>query len=103
MQGFVQLPDETKVAIAALVLWLVSRGITYLVTLVPFLSFLVEFEEPLSLAIATALIGALQNAVPDAFGQVAVLAVQLVLAVLAAFGIGNSLKQRGYKFFGAKK
>jgi len=99
MQGFVALPDDVKVGIVAVVVWLVSWVFAQLIALVPFLKFLEEFKEPLALAISAALIGALENAIPDAFGTIAVIGIQLVLALLALFGVGGVLKQRGYRLF----
>lgn len=97
--GFVALPDPVKLGITAVVVWAVSFFIAKLIALVPFLSFLEEFREPLALAIAATLIGALENAIPDAYGAIAVIAIQLILAILAFFGVGNVLKRRGVKGF----
>jgi hypothetical protein len=99
METFVSLPDPIKVSITAVIVWLVSWGITQLVTLVPFLKFLEDFKQPLALAIAAALIGALEAAVPDAYAGVAVAAIQLVLVILALFGVGTALKERGARAF----
>lgn len=95
VNGFVALPDSVKVGITAVVLWLVSIVITNLVLLVPFLAFLEQFKQPLSLALAAALIGLVEKAIPDAYAKVAVIAIQLVLAVLAMFGIGQTLAALG--------
>ena len=99
MEGFVALPDDVKIGIAAVVLWLVSFVFSQLIALVPFLKFLEEFREPLALAIAAALIGWLENALPTGLDNIAILAIQLVLAVLAAFGVSAVFKKRGYRFF----
>ena len=99
-QGFVQLPDGVRVGITAVIVWLVSWVFAQLILLVPFLKFLEEFKEPLALAIAAALIGWIENIVPDAYGGVAVLAIQLLLAILALFGVGQVFKKRGARFFG---
>ena len=99
MEGFVALPDDVKIGIAAVILWLVSFVFSQLIALVPFLKFLEEFREPLALAIAAALIGWLENALPTGLDNIAILAIQLVLAVLAAFGVSAVFKKRGYRFF----
>lgn len=99
MEGFVALPEDVKIGIAAVVLWLVSFVFAKLIALVPFLKFLEEFREPLALAIAAAAIGWLENALPTGMDNVAILAVQLVLAVLAALGVSAVFKKRGYGFF----
>lgn len=96
---FVQFPDSVQIGITAVVIWVIAFFFAKLIALVPFLSFLEEFREPVSLAVAAALIGWLQNIVPDAYGQVAITAIQLILAILAAFGVGNALKARGVKGF----
>ena len=93
--GFVALPDSVKVGITAIVLWLVSIVITNLILLVPFLVFLEDFKQPLSLALAAALIAVIEKAIPDAYARVAVIAIQLVLAILAMFGIGAVLAAHG--------
>jgi hypothetical protein len=98
-QGFVELPDGVKNGITSVVLVAVSFGLAKLITLIPLFKFLDQYREPVAYAIALALIEAIQAAVPDAYGAVAVLAIQLVLAIQALFGIANTLKQRGYRFF----
>ena len=95
VNGFVSLPDTVRVGITAVVLWLVSIVLSNLILLVPFLAFLEQFKQPLSLALAAALIGLVEKAVPDAYARVAVIAIQLVLAVLAVFGIGAELAAQG--------
>ena len=97
--SFVALPDEVKVSITALIVWAVAWGFMKLVTLVPFLKFLDPFKEPIALVIAAALIGAFENAIPDSYAQVAVVGVQLVLALLALFGAGKALGDKGYRLF----
>ena len=99
MSTFVALPEDVKIGIIAVVLWLVSFVFAKLIALVPFLKFLDEFREPLALAIAASLIGALENALPSGFDSIAILALQLVLAVLAIFGVGTVLREKGVKGF----
>lgn len=97
MEGFVALPDEVKIGITSVVLFVVSFALAKLIALVPFLAFLNAYREPLAFAIAAALIEALQNVIPDAFAAVAILAAQLLLAILAAFGVGAVMKRQGYR------
>jgi len=99
MEFFIALPDEVKVGLTAVVLWVVSFFLAKLIALVPFLKFLEEFREPLAFAIAAALIGAIEAAVPDAYAQILVVGLQLILAILAFFGIGTALKKSGVKAF----
>lgn len=97
--SFVEFPEEVKVGVIAVVVWAISWAFAQLVALVPFLSFLNEFKEPLALAISAALIGWLQNAIPDQYGGIAVIGVQLVLAILALLGVGKALGAKGYRLF----
>jgi hypothetical protein len=92
---FAELPSAIKVSIAAVVTWLVSMVLANLILLVPFLQFLEQFQGPLSLALAAAVISYVERIVPDAYGRVAIAALQLVLAVLAVFGIGAELAAMG--------
>jgi hypothetical protein len=95
INGFVALPDGIKAGITAVVLWVVSVVFANLIALVPFLAFLAQFVQPVSLAIAAALIAALEKALPDAYPQIAITALQLILLVLAAFGVGVELSAQG--------
>ena len=99
MEGFVALPEDVKAGILAVVLFAISFVFAKLIALVPFLAFLEELREPLALAIGASLIGALENALPTGYDAVAILALQLILAVLAMFGLGNVLKEKGVKGF----
>jgi hypothetical protein len=98
-QWFVDLPGELELGITAVVLVAVSFGFAKLLSLVPFLAFLGEFREPLAYAIAVALIGWIEAAVPDAFANIAIISIQLVLAILAFFGVANVFKEQGIKGF----
>jgi len=98
-QGFVELPGDAKAGITAVLLVGVSFVFAKLITLIPLLKFLESFREPLAFAIAAELIGFIQNIVPDAYGAIAILGVQLVLAILAVFGVANELKRRNVRGF----
>ena len=100
METFVALPDPVKISMTGVIVWIVSWLFAQLITMVPWLSFLEQFKEPLALSIAAALIGWLENAVPDAYGGIAVAGIQLLLVILAFFGVGNGLKARGVRLFG---
>ncbi len=98
LQGFVTLPADVRVGITALVVAVVAFTFAKVISLVPFLSFLESFREPVALATAATLIGWIESAVPDAYAQVAILAIQLLLAVLAVLGVFNVLKARGVRY-----
>jgi hypothetical protein len=91
---FVDLPDEVEGGITAVVVWAISWLFVQLITLVPFLKFLEEFKMPLALALSAQLIALIENAVPDAFGGVAIAGIVLVLTILALFGVGEVLRKR---------
>lgn len=93
--GFVELPDPVKLGIEAVVVWLLAALFTNLILLVPFLAFLVPFQIPIAMALAAALIGWLEQIIPDAWGTVAVYAIQFVLALLAMIGVGQTLVAQG--------
>lgn len=99
VQGFVDLPDTVEAGITGVVVWLVSWFFVQLVLLLPFLSFLEEFKQPLALALSAQLIALIENAVPDAFGDVAVAGIIFVLTILAFFGVGQVLQRRGVRGF----
>lgn len=99
INGFVELPDPLKVAVTSFVLAAFSFAFAKLIALIPFLAFLEQYRQSVAMLAAVALIGWFQNAVPDAYAAVAILALQLVLAVLALFKVGDVLKLRGVKGF----
>lgn len=100
LQSFVELPADAKAGITGVVLFAVSWLFVQLFMLLPFLKNILDgFQTPLAMAISAALIGLIQNSTPDALGNVVVLAVQLVLALLALFGIGEELRKRNVKLF----
>lgn len=94
---FAQLPDTLKADITALVLVVVSWLVAKLITLIPPLRFLAEFQVPLAMAIAAQVIGYIETATPDAYAAVVILALQLVLAVLALIFTAAQLKAKGYR------
>ena len=100
IQSFVELPADQQARIAALVLVVVSWAIAKLIALIPFLSFLEQFREPLALALAAELINLIQNGIPDAFGGIAVAAVQLLLELAALVIVFVKLRERGVKIRG---
>jgi hypothetical protein len=88
---FVALPDETKAVLAALVLGLVNTAVQLAIAYVPWLSFLEKYKEDWAGAVTVALITWLQNVLPSAYPDVAVLAVNLVLSILVAVGVIKKL------------
>lgn len=98
-QKFVELPDGTRATLTALVVAVVGFAIAKAVTYVPFLAFLLPFREPLGYALSAALIEALQNVLPTAYPEISILAVQLILAIIAALKLFEVLKLRGARFF----
>lgn len=101
IQGVVSLPNPLKVAITGVVVWIVAWVFAKIVVLIPWVGPILEpYKEPLALLIAASLIGFIEATVPDAYGAVAVAAIELLLVILALFGIGSTLgKKRGVKFF----
>jgi hypothetical protein len=96
---FVDLPDNVEGGITAVVVWAVSWLFVQLITLWKFLSFLEEFKMPLALALSAQLIALIENAVPDAFGGVAIAGIVLILTILALFGVGEVLRKRNVRGF----
>lgn len=97
--SFVELPGTVKADITALVIFIISWLFMKLVELVPALKFLEEFRVPLAMALASQLIGLIEVGVPDAYGAVAILAIQLILALVALFLGAQKLKDRGVRAF----
>jgi len=96
---FVELPEDAKIRITALVVAVVAFFLAKLVELVPFLKWLEEFRMPFSLVLAAELIGLIQNAVPDAYAGVAVAAITLILELVALVLVFVKLKERGVRAF----
>ena len=84
-ESFVALPDPLKASITAVVLVVFSLAFTNFVLLAPFLMFLQPYVVPIASAVALALIAWLERMIPDAYGQVAIYALELVLALVAVF------------------
>lgn len=95
----IALPEPLKLSITGLFVWLVAFLFAKLITLVPFLKFLEPYKTPIAMAAAAAVIGWIELNTPDAYGAAVVAAIQLILVILALFGVGEALKQRGVKFF----
>ena len=95
--GFVELPSDLQLQVTGLVVALVAFCFAKLIEYIPVLAFLEEFREPFSLALATQLLAALQNALPSAYPEISILVVQLILAVLAAVKFLDLLKKRGVR------
>lgn len=89
--GFVDLPQSVEAGITAVITFAVGWALTKIILLLPFLEFLRDFETQFALAVSAQLIALVENAVPDAYGGVAVSGIVFVLAILALFGIGEKL------------
>lgn len=90
----IALPDPLKIAITGVVLWVVSWAFAWLATKLPWIGVvLAGYKQPLAMLIAAALISFIEASVPDAYGAVAVAALELILVLLALFGIGARLKE----------
>jgi len=87
----ITLPDPIKAGLMAVVLYVVSIVFTNLILFAPFLQFLEQFKMPLASGLALALIAWIQKVVPDLYEKVAIAALELVLAILAIYGIGVAL------------
>jgi hypothetical protein len=101
-QNFVPLPDASRLAITALVVAVVGLAFAKIGELIPWaVPFLSKYKEEISLALAAALIGVIENALPSAYPEISLLVVELVLAVLAAIGLFKVLGKAGVKGFRA--
>ena len=94
-QGFVSLPDDVVLGINAVAVLLFGYGIAYVIALVPFLSFLKDFQVPLAAAISAQVIQFLQVSIPDQFGAVAVHALRALLALIAIYTAAKQLNRQG--------
>ena len=88
LQPFVALPEATQISITFLVVGLVGIAFNYIGGLLPWSApFLAKYKEEISLSLAAAVVGLVQNALPGAYPEISVLFVQLLLAALAATGL----------------
>ena len=94
-QGFVSLPDDVVLGINAIAVLLFGYGIAYVIALVPFLSFLKDFQVPLAAAISAQVIQLLQVSIPDQFGAVAIHALRALLALIAIYTAAKQLNRQG--------
>jgi hypothetical protein len=99
MNWFVELPADVTLQISALVAVAVGFLLAKLIALLPWLSFLEQWRDPLSKAIALELIVLLQNALPSQYPEISILAVKLVLEVLVILAAFSVLKKNGYRLF----
>jgi len=97
---FVQLPDATRLGITAVVIAVVGLAFAWIGGQLPWtVPFLAKYKEEISLTLAAALIGLIENALPSAYPEISILVVELVLAVLAAVGLFKILAKAGVKGF----
>lgn len=99
---FVPLPDATRLAITAVVVAVVGLAFAWIGGKLPWtVPFLSKYKEEVSLALAAAVIGFVENALPSAYPDISILVVELVLAVLAAIGLFKVLGKAGARGFKA--
>ena len=86
---FVDLPASVELSITAAVtaaFYLLAR---FIVAQLPWLGgFFERYAAEWALGLSVAFIGVLENFLPEAYPEISVLAVQLVLAILVAVGVG---------------
>ncbi len=93
--GVIALPEPLKASLTAVVIVVISVLFANIVLLLPILAFLEPFKVQIAIAAAMTLINYIQKAVPDAYEQVAIKAIEFVLALLMFFGIGQTLAAMG--------
>ena len=97
---FMQLPDATRLGITAVVIAVVGLAFAWIGGKLPWtVPFLSKYKEEISLTLAAALIGLIENALPSAYPEISILVVELVLAVLTAVGLFKILAKAGVKGF----
>ena len=100
LANFVELPVPLQDAITALIVSAVVLLVHLLAVRVPLFKFLEAYAREWGLGIAAALLLWFQNAVPDQYAQVAIHAVELVLAILAlVLGAIKFAARRGVQGF----
>ena len=98
VNGFVQLPDAERLAITTLVVAVLGWVFAWVGTKFPWTSpFIEKYKMEISLALAAAVVGFIENALPSAYPEISILIVQLVLAVLASIGLFRVLAKAGVK------
>jgi hypothetical protein len=98
-QKFVDLPDAQELGIAAVIAFVVGVLFQNLAELVPFFAFLVQYASVVAGAISLAVIKWLENALPDKYPEISILAIKLLLAVFAAFEFAAKLVVSGFLAF----
>ena len=100
LQSFVQLPEPLVATVTALIVSGVVLAVQLLVARVPLLKFLANYAEEWGYMLAAGLLAWFQNAVPDAYAEVAVYGLYLVLAIIAvATAARKALAARGVRGF----
>lgn len=99
--NFVDLPVGLEVAIAGVIALAFKVAVQFILAKIPWLGgFLSNYANEWALAISAAFIFWLENALPSDYPDVAVLVIELLLAVIAALGFVNKfLKRRGFVAF----
>ena len=100
INGFVQLPDAQRLAITALVVAVLGYVFAKVGELFPWSTpFIEKYKMEISLALAAAVVGFVENALPSAYPEISLLVVQLILAALAAFGLFKVFAKAGVQGF----
>ena len=100
IQSFVQLPDPLVANLTAVIVTVIVLSINFLIVRVPFLAFLANYATEWGYVAAAAFVGWVQNSTPDAYGEIAIHALYIVLAVIGLVtGAKRLLASRGVKGF----
>lgn len=101
---FVSLPEPQRIAITTLFVAAVGWLFAYIGSFAPWsVPFLEKYKMEISLALSAAFIGWLENLLPSAYPEISILVVELVLALIAAYGVIQFLvKRAGAKFASLK-
>ena len=97
---FVQLPDAERLGITTLIVAVVGLIFGKIAQYIPWTQpFLTKYKEEISVSLAAAVVGFIENALPSAYPEISILVVQLLLAALAAVGLFRVFAKVGvYKF-----
>jgi len=89
-QDLIALPEDVKVGIVLAL----TAALGFLFSLIPTVGeFLQGYKSQIALVLGGVIISYIEQAVPGEFQTVAVLALQLILAVLASFGVVVAVKK----------
>ena len=99
VQGFVQLPADQETALTGIFIAVVALAFDFIIAQVPWLAFLKQYQEALSLSLAALLVKALENLLPTGSDGISIPAVGLLISV-ALYLLGRTaLMKNGVKAF----